>query len=142
MQKVIVVLSSLLAVVNASPFEVIERDPNPAPLVKRDTEIVYLANCKSVVSCCPPLATTYSSKILVSLKYNVQDRPSSSKTPPIVLCQKRRLSEQPGSQQRQLLHHHQQRLQDLGRTIGSLHLSNRRDIHRQHRCRCSEPSGL
>ena len=74
MQKVNVILSSLLAVVNASPFEVIERDPNPAPLVKRDTEIVYLANCKSVVSCCPPLATTYSSKILVSLNYNVQDR--------------------------------------------------------------------
>ena len=65
MQNVLAILASLLAVASASPFQLLDRDPDPTPLEKRDKEIVYLANCKHVVSCCPPLATTYSSAILV-----------------------------------------------------------------------------
>lgn len=63
--KIYAALALLLAAVNATPLDIVERDP--AALEKRDTEIVYLANCKDVVSCCPPLATTYSSRILVSM---------------------------------------------------------------------------
>ncbi|KAK4234942.1 hypothetical protein C8A03DRAFT_46812 [Achaetomium macrosporum] len=54
-------LTFLLALATASPVEVMPRDEGA--LEKRDTEIVYLSNCKHVVSCCPPLAETHTSHI-------------------------------------------------------------------------------
>jgi hypothetical protein len=56
-------LTFLLALATASPVEVVPREEGS--LEKRDTEIIYLSNCKRTVSCCPPLAETHSSAILV-----------------------------------------------------------------------------
>ncbi|KAL8662163.1 MAG: hypothetical protein Q9202_004919, partial [Teloschistes flavicans] len=44
----------LAAAASASPVFDIRPDSEAAPLVKRDTEIVYLANCVDAVSCCRP----------------------------------------------------------------------------------------
>lgn len=60
--KTFTILALLLAAVSATPVEVVERDPDP--LEKRDTEIVYLANCISAVSCCTP--DVHYSQIIVS----------------------------------------------------------------------------
>jgi hypothetical protein len=57
-------LTFLLALATASPVEVHPRDEGGS-LAKRDTEIVYLANCKRNVSCCTP--ESHYSQIAVSL---------------------------------------------------------------------------
>lgn len=55
----------LLALAIASPVaNVTARDERL--LEKRDTEIIYLSNCRHIVSCCPPLAQTHYSRIFVS----------------------------------------------------------------------------
>lgn len=60
MMKLFAVLSLLLAVAAATPVDI--NGASPA-LAKRDTEIVYLADCKRVVSCCEP--ESHSSQIMV-----------------------------------------------------------------------------
>ncbi|KAI4129539.1 MAG: hypothetical protein LQ338_002175 [Usnochroma carphineum] len=62
--KTFTILALLLAAVSATPVEVVERDPDP--LEKRDTEIVYLANCISAVSCCTP--DVHYSQIIVGVQ--------------------------------------------------------------------------
>jgi hypothetical protein len=51
--KAFALFGFLLALATATPVEVHPRDEG-GPLAKRDTEIVYLANCKHLVSCCTP----------------------------------------------------------------------------------------
>ncbi|KAH8880983.1 hypothetical protein GQ53DRAFT_773703 [Thozetella sp. PMI_491] len=58
--KIFAALFALVAITNATPAGIIERDPGT--LEKRDTEIVYLANCVSAVSCCTP--NVYYSQII------------------------------------------------------------------------------
>ncbi len=62
--KTFAALAFLLALTTASPVEVHPRDQGGS-LVKRDTEIVYLANCESQVSCCGD--DVHWSQIAVSL---------------------------------------------------------------------------
>lgn len=57
------IITLLLAVVSATPVDIVDKDV-AAPLEKRDTEVVYLTNCISAVSCCTP--TEYYSQISVS----------------------------------------------------------------------------
>jgi hypothetical protein len=58
-------ITFLLALATATPVaNVTARDERL--LSKRDTEVIYLSNCRRIVSCCPPLAETHSSKIFVS----------------------------------------------------------------------------
>ncbi|KAH6649382.1 hypothetical protein F5144DRAFT_4192 [Chaetomium tenue] len=52
-------LTFLVALVTASPLGVTPRESGS--LEKRDTEIVYLTNCRNLVSCCTPEA--HSSRI-------------------------------------------------------------------------------
>jgi hypothetical protein len=59
--KAFTVIALLLAIVNATPVDIVEKDV--APLEKRDTEIVYLANCVNAVSCCT--ADKHFSQIIV-----------------------------------------------------------------------------
>jgi hypothetical protein len=65
--KTFAALAALLAVATANPVAMEPRNATQVELDKRDTEIVYLLNCKNVVACCPPLAETYSSRIAVCL---------------------------------------------------------------------------
>jgi hypothetical protein len=60
--KLFAVLASVLALATASPVEVSPREEGS--LAKRDTDIVYLANCKNTVSCCTP--EKHLSEIVVS----------------------------------------------------------------------------
>lgn len=57
-------LTFLLALATATPVEVHPRDEGGS-LAKRDTEIIYLANCVNAVSCCT--ADKHYSQIAVSL---------------------------------------------------------------------------
>jgi hypothetical protein len=58
-------ITFLLALATASPVaNVTARDERL--LAKRDTEVIYLSNCRNVVSCCPPLAEKHFSRIFVS----------------------------------------------------------------------------
>lgn len=68
--KSFAVLALLLAAASATPVEIVERDP--APLEKRDTEIVYLANCVNAVSCCTP--DEHYSQIIVRQKEHLDFR--------------------------------------------------------------------
>jgi len=62
--KTFATLAFVFALVNASPVaEVVEKDVGS--LEKRDTEIIYLANCVKAVSCCVP--NVDYSDIIVSL---------------------------------------------------------------------------
>jgi hypothetical protein len=58
--KVIAVTAFLLALVNASPLNITD----VSSLEKRDTEMIYLANCVNAVSCC--VADKHYSQIIVS----------------------------------------------------------------------------
>lgn len=65
--KAFAALATLLAIATANPVATAPRNETQVELDKRDTEIVYLVNCKHLVSCCPPLAETDSSEIAVRL---------------------------------------------------------------------------
>lgn len=63
--KISSALTLLFAAANATPlFEIMERELETLSLEKRDTEIVYLANCVYSVSCCQ--GPTDYSEIIVS----------------------------------------------------------------------------
>ena len=62
--KTFAVLSFLLALAAAKPVEVVPVDDGGS-LAKRDTEMIYLVNCRSAVSCCTP--DKHYSTIAVSL---------------------------------------------------------------------------
>ncbi len=71
--KLFAALTFLVALATASPVEVnssVEVHPRDegGPLAKRDTEIIYLTNCVSAVSCCT--ADIHYSQIAVSLFQN------------------------------------------------------------------------
>ncbi len=72
--KLLAALAPLLALAAASPVEVSPREEGS--LVKRDTEILYLINCRVNVACCNP--EKHSSKIAVS--------PGASKTKNCPVC--------------------------------------------------------
>ncbi len=56
------VLTFLLALATASPVAVSPAEGSLS-LEKRDTEVIYLANCRSLTSCCSP--ETHYSQIAV-----------------------------------------------------------------------------
>ena len=60
--KAFAALTFLVALATASPLGVTPKESGS--LEKRDTEIVYLVNCRNLVSCCTP--ETHNSKIVVS----------------------------------------------------------------------------
>lgn len=62
--KTFAALTFLLALATATPVEVHPRDEGGS-LAKRDTEIIYLANCVNAVSCCT--ADKHYSQIAVGL---------------------------------------------------------------------------
>lgn len=61
MMKLLFTFTSLLALASASPVAISSKEINS--LEKRDTEIIYLINCRRDVSCCTP--QTHSSHIAV-----------------------------------------------------------------------------
>ena len=62
--KLFAAVTFLVALATASPVEVHPRDEG-GELAKRDTEIIYLTNCISAVSCCTD--PVHYSQIAVSL---------------------------------------------------------------------------
>ena len=71
--KLFAALGVILTLATASPLEVHPRDEGGS-LAKRDTEIVYLANCISAVSCCTP-AVHYSQIGVSALQHNIPSAP-------------------------------------------------------------------
>jgi hypothetical protein len=67
-------LTFLLALATASPVEVHPRDEGGS-LAKRDTEIIYLANCKHQVSCCTPeghysqIAVSFTLPLIILMRH-------------------------------------------------------------------------
>ncbi len=59
--KTFTAITLLLSLASATPVNLTEKDV--AILDKRDTQIIYLANCAESVSCCTP--TLYTSQIIV-----------------------------------------------------------------------------
>ena len=122
----------LLALATASPVEVHPRDEGGA-LAKRDTEIIYLTNCISAVSCCSD--PVHYSQIAVSLFQTwYSNHWPSTDSSPTVLCGQRLVPERrvPRCEQLVLRHQHQLRLVGAGQ----------QPLQLLHRCYCHHPPRL
>ncbi|KAI4148846.1 MAG: hypothetical protein L6R39_002676 [Caloplaca ligustica] len=128
--KIYAALALLLAAVNATPLDIVERDP--AALEKRDTEIVYLANCKDVFQNPRKHDRNFFPE---PIAFNLNKSPA-------VLPPQRGLQQQPSPEQRQQLHRFRQQLRDMGGRRAVLQVPHRRDLYFAYRLRGAEQGAV
>ncbi len=135
--KTVAVLSFLLALASATPVEVVSIDEGGS-LAKRDTEMIYLVNCRSSVSCCTP--DKHYSTIAVSFLKNLSHllrHQSTHSVLPTVLRGQRPVPQRRDPRHQQRVHRQSGRLRLLGVGHPEMHLSHGRHLHRSHRLGCS-----
>ena len=135
--KTFTILPALLAAVSATPFGLYKRDPDLCPFEKQDTEIVYLANCVSAVSCCTP--PQHYSQIIV--RFPPKCKLVEPKTDQIiVLSSERPVAEWRCSTKHQRMHHVWQWEHHMGRCCSTMQVPNWHDFHLEH-CQWRAKSG-
>jgi hypothetical protein len=145
--KLFAAITFLVALATASPVaNVTARDERL--LAKRDTEVIYLSNCRNVVSCCPPLAEKHFSRIFVSPSPTSQQKAEDTATDsppsfvPIVLPRQRSVPQRRTARGQRPVQRQHRQLHHLGAGQPAMHLPDVCRLHGTHRLGCPDSPAL